>query len=77
MGIGSAAVWMGYKACVRACVVCKSESIDFFVRELVEEKRINVPFVNSVDSPPLPSNVVSARSGGSNYVYAICKGGAR
>ena len=28
-------------------------------------------------SPPLPSNVVSARSGGSNYVYAICKGGAR
>ena len=29
------------------------------------------------DSPPLPGNVVSAGSGGSNYVYAICKGGAR
>ena len=28
-------------------------------------------------SPPLPGNVVSAGSGGSNYVYAICKGGAR
>ena len=43
-------MWIGYKSCVRACVVCECESIYFFVRELVEEKRINVPFVNSVDN---------------------------